>query len=690
VAAFHISPGVFSSELNSTGIVPAVATTTGAFAGIFKWGPVGKRILLTNEKDLGKTYGFPTNLNAETWFTAANFLAYSKGLYVARAANTTGSNTDVANSTLSAVGLNTGSTSNNMLLNSTVKNSDDFLTKNFVSPVSFVARYPGDQGNALRTSVCDSAAAYTSTINLQSNSDFAANSLITYAVGSNTATIKVQTSVSGTNTEITALANTISTGITVGDYVKAGNNTVGIQYLKVSAIGAPTISGNTASVILSFSQNFNLSGSVTSNTVTRFWEFYQSVRKAPAPSLYQAATANPSTVDQIHVVVVDNRGDFTGVPGTVVESYDSLSRATDAKDQTGSTLFWKNVINAKSAYVWAASDLTTAASNTAALLANSSGTTATSIQFTGGQDGLDENTVAISNITAGYDLFTNPEDVDVSIVMQGVARGGTTLANYIIGNIVLARKDCVFCVSSAKSDTVNAAGFESDNLVAFRNGLTATSYAIMDSGYKYIYDKYNDVYRWVPLNGDVAGVIARNDLLGDPWTSPGGFNRGTVLNTVKLAFNPASVAIRDTLYQNGINPVVSFKGRGVILYGDKTLIGTPSAFDRINVRRLFIVLEKSISIAASALLFEINDAFTQAQFLNMVEPYLREIQGRRGITNFQVICDSTNNGTDITSQNGFVGDIYVQPAYSINTISLSFNAVRGNVTFKESSGIPIA
>jgi phage tail sheath protein FI len=293
----------------------------------------------------------------------------------------------------------------------------------------------------------------------------------------------------------------------------------------------------------------------------------------------------------------------------------------------------------------------------------------------------------MADLATAWDLFADTSSVDVALLVAGRPTGvnGVQAANYIIDNVADVRKDCVVFVSPEKSDVVNAPGSETDNVVAFRNALTNSSYAVLDSGYKYQYDKYNDVYRWVPLNGDIAGLAARTDQVRDPWFSPAGFNRGAIKNVVKLAWNPTK-AQRDVLYSADINPVVTFPGQGTVLFGDKTLLSQGSAFDYINVRRLFIILEKTIATAANQLLFEFNDDFTRLQFKNIVEPFLREVAGRRGITDFLVVCDETNNPAEIVDAAKFVGDIYIKPARSINFIQLNFVGVGSSVEFSEIVG----
>lgn len=308
----------------------------------------------------------------------------------------------------------------------------------------------------------------------------------------------------------------------------------------------------------------------------------------------------------------------------------------------------------------------------------------------GGADGLGEANIAFGEIALGYDKYQSSEDIDISLVLQGKAIGDpvsdyTQLGNYIVDNVCEKRLDCIAFISPAYSDVVNNSGNEAVDVVNFRNNSRDTSYAVLDSGYKYMYDKYNDLYRWVPLNGDIAGLCVRTDQTNDPWWSPAGLNRGMIKNVVRLAYNPRK-ADRDILYKNGINPVISTPGLGVYLFGDKTMQSKPSAFDRINVRRLFIVLEKAIAVSAKYTLFEFNDSFTQAQFRNLINPFLRDVKGRRGITDFLVVCDATNNTPQVVDSNQFVGDIYIKPARAINFIQLNFVAVASGVQFNEVVG----
>jgi hypothetical protein len=688
---FQVSAGVNVSEIDLTTVVPAVSTTEGAFAGVFRWGPVNKATLITSEDDLVNRFGKPTNHNPETFFTAANFLAYGNALYVTRAADTTDTESS-GNTGVTSAFANTGAVSS--IAGQIVENDDDYDSVTFDADVQWVARYPGELGNSLKISVCDSAGQYNATINLISDSYTNASSNtdsanITFTVGSNTATLTVSAD-SDVGADSEATLDNILAALNVGDYLEAGNSSIGKQLLKITSIGESTIDGNDATSAFTFEDLYTLSTNYTvTQDLVRYWEYFNVVDTAPGTSAYVRSFGNASAVDELHVVVADEDGKISGTPGTVLEVFSSVSRASDAKTEDGGTNYYKTVINDNSNYVWWANDRTNAVSNTAVNVVSSTNTQVYTKSFVEGQDGNDESNVELGTLTAAYDKFKSAEDIDISLLLTGKARGGTNgeqLPNYLIDNIAETRKDCLVFVSPDRADVVNNAGQdEEDDVVTFRNSLRSTSYGVLDSGYKYQYDKYNDVYRYIPLNGDSAGLCVRTDNLRDPWFSPAGFNRGQIKNIVRLAWNP-NKAERDVLYKAGINPVVTFPGQGTVLYGDKTLLSKPSAFDRINVRRLFIVLEKAISTAAKFTLFEFNDEFTRSQFKNLVEPFLRDVQGRRGVTDFRVVCDETNNTGDVIDRNEFVGDIYIKPSRSINFIQLNFVAVRTGVEFSEVVG----
>jgi len=433
------------------------------------------------------------------------------------------------------------------------------------------------------------------------------------------------------------------------------------------------------------------------------WAYAPFFDRAPNTSAFALAQTGAYVRDELHLVVVDEDGAITGTANTVLERYPNLSKASDAKGDDGASLFYKEVVYRNSRWIhWMGhSDVGSIANNSWGLASPTVNAAATTFysgsnenwSLVGGADGVPTQ----GQIEGAIDQFNNTELVDVSLLFvgdSGIAAANLTSNNAAITSITqkyltvaTTRKDAVAFVSPpyANSVTSNTITSKTTAIVNFRDGLTSTSYGVMDSGWKYQYDKYNDVYRWVPLNPDIAGLCVRTDLQRDPWFSPAGIDRGQIRNIVKLSFSPTQ-SERDTLYKAGVNPVVSFPGEGTLLFGDKTLQGRPSAFDRINVRRLFIVLEKAISRAARSSLFEINDEFTRAQFVALVEPFLRDVQGRRGIYDFRVVCDETNNTPGVVDRNEFIGDIYIKPARSVNFIQLNFVAVRSGVSFDEIVG----
>lgn len=413
---------------------------------------------------------------------------------------------------------------------------------------------------------------------------------------------------------------------------------------------------------------------------------YGSANNTIFATLKKVVNGAPTANTNMHVVVIDEDGLFTGVPNTVLEVYEDLSMTVGAKKVDGTNNYWEDVLNAASNYVKIES------ANTAQF------GSALSFSFEGGSNGDDENTVSTGPILAAYDKFANPEEIDVSLIMRGVAKtvlGGEGAIAAYIARICESRMDSLAFASPAKETVIlnNVPNVNARTAVIAWSDAVATaagdtrvqSYLVLDSGYKYRYDRYNDTYVYTPLNGDIAGLCARTDELRDPWFSPAGYNRGGIKNIIKLAYNP-SKADRDELYKVSVNPVITQPGQGTILFGDKTSVRVTSAFDRINVRRLFIVLEKAITRASRSTLFEFNDEFTRAQFRNLIEPFLRDIQGRRGIYDYKVVCDETNNTPEIIDRNEFVGDIYIKPARAINFIRLNFVAVRTGVEFEEIIG----
>lgn len=628
--AFLVSPGVNVTEYDLTTRVPVLSTTDGALVGGFRWGPLNKVELIGSEDELLKKFGKPDSNTYIYFFTAANFLAYGNKLRLVRVTDESTAKNATSEATTGSGTAGTG------LL---IKN-DEHYDENYAGGAGNVglwaAKYPGALGNSLKVSFC-TAASFSQAL----------------------------TGVSTTGTAMTGTGFT--TSLTVGSVIRAASG----EERTVTAIGGATAATLSAAFTVDLS----------SAAVTALWEYNQNFGIAPGTSNY--ASARSSVNDEIHLIVIDEDGVFTGIAGTVLEKFSFLSLAGDAKNDDGTTNYYVEAINTRSKYIrWM--DHLPAGTNwgsAAASITYTSVAKPATYSLAGGVDG--NSTIDDADKILGYDKFKNAEEIDVALIMG--ANASSTVATHIINNICEYRKDCVALLSPEFADVVNNAGDEVDDVIAFRDALPSSSYAFLDCNWKYQFDKHNAVYRWLPLNGDVAGLCVATDQSRDPWWSPAGFNRGNIKNCIKLAWNPYQ-AERDDLYLKGVNPVVSFPGQGVILYGDKTLLNKPSAFDRLNVRRLFIVLEKSIATAAKFSLFEFNDAFTRASFRNLVEPYLRDVKGRRGIYDYYVVCDETNNTPEVIDRNEFVGDIYIKPARSISFIQLNFVAVSTGVAFTEVVG----
>lgn len=640
---FQVSPGVNVSEIDLSTIIPAVQTTSAGIAGHFNWGPVGLRVLVSNEDELVANFHKPNSNTADDFFTAANFLSYSNQLQVVRVVNTTDA-TAARNATS-----NSGNTTNTI-----IKNDDDY-EDNYSSGISgvgsWVAKYPGEMGNSLKVSVCPSAQAW-------------ANGL-----SGNVAVTTQTTAVTGNNTFF-------QSQVAVGDLIELGPDK---QKIRVSSIT------NNTSLTLSdkYIGNTIIINSTQSSGVQRYWEFSNFFDIAPGTSPY--ANTQGGTSDELHIAVIDEDGQWTGTKRQVIERYSAVSFASDAKTPDGSSNYYKTVINNKSNFIWWAAHNSTNTTAGAKVLNKTfvGGTLPQNDSLVNGRDGASPSNGDYIN---GYNFFKNGEEVDVSFLLGAAAN--QTRAVHLINQVAEYRKDCVALLSPERADVVDNArysGAQVTDVTAFRDTLPSSSYGFLDGGWKFQYDKYNDLYRYVPLNGDVGGTMVYTDQTRDPWYSPAGFNRGQIKNVIKLAYNP-NKAERDILYKKNVNPVVSFPADGTILFGDKTMLSKPSAFDRINVRRLFIVLEKAISRATLFTLFEFNDEFTRANFVNLVEPFLRDVQGRRGIYDFRVVCDETNNTPEVIDRNEFVGDIYIKPARSINFAQLNFIATRTGVDFSEIVG----
>jgi hypothetical protein len=643
---FQVSPGVNVSEIDLTTVIPAISTTEGALAGHFRWGPVDQRVLVDSEDRLVNIFNKPNANTATDFYTASNFLAYGNALYINRAiaANTTSLMTD------GCVNAVTGGTS---VLPAIIHNEDHYneTFSHVPSNGDWIAKFPGELGNSLKISVCQTEQAWESKVTFTNG----------YEVERNSATI------SNVNVDLSNL-------IEQGDLLLVGPD---LETVQVKSVNTDTIT---------LESKYRGSDYTTADSVqvSRRWEYFNLFDNAPTTT--SSALSNSSSDDAIHIAVIDEGGAFSGQQGVVLEKYEMLSLASDGRTEQGAGNYYKEVINQSSPYIWfgAHSPYTNNAGDRSELGVTFTGRSLpVTKSLTAGRDGDKPDP---AQTIPSWDIFKSAEDVDVSFLLGSAA--DLTLANYLITNIAESRKDCVAVISPNRLDVVNNnaySGKERDSIIEYRDSLPSSSYAVMDSGWKYQYDKYNDLYRYVPLNGDTAGLMVQTDQTRDPWWSPAGFNRGNVKNSIKLAYNPAK-GDRDQLYKKGVNPVVTFPGQGTVLFGDKTMLAKPSAFDRINVRRLFIVLEKAISTASKFTLFEFNDEFTRSQFRNMVEPFLRDVQGRRGITDFRVVCDSTNNTGEVIDRNEFIGDIYIKPARSINFIQLNFVAVRTGVEFSEVVG----
>jgi hypothetical protein len=655
--AFSVSPSVIVREVDASASVPAIATPPAAIAGVFRWGPVGETVLVSSENELVSRFGTPNGDNYETFFVAADYLSYANALYVARADN-------------GAVTASSRSTSYHA-------NGD----VNAVTTGAFDALYPGSLGNSLEV-------AYVKGSSYSDVSIAVEDIPKTKITGANSEVIATPQSIAFNSKEIgfeVLPANEITT-ITSGDIITIGNDSVGYQDIVVSTISKQAkdaVGDDTANSVLTTSIQHDLTlespyllteTSLNALSITRKWAYSGNFGKAPQTANY-------------HIAVVDADGGISGDAGTVLELYSDVSVNPNAKLASGKTNYFFDVITQESSWVKVghANTFTVNTSEYERLGVNVGDATGNTSNFSPnvGTDGRSETLATLADLASGYDLFKNSNEIDVSFVLGGKSDDTGNVGTYLISNIADYRKDAIAFISPAKSDVVDESKTEKKlaNIINFKNSLPSSSYCVVDSGYKYRYDRYNDVYRYTPLNGDIAGCASRVE----PFESPAGFRKGVIKNVVKLAFNP-NKAQRDQLYGADVNPVMAQSGRGVVLFGDKTGLGGNSAFDSINVRRLFIAVEKAIANAAESFLFELNDEFTQAQFKGIVEPFLRDIQGKRGIVDFRVVSDTTVNTPSVIDSGKFRANIFIKPARSINVIELTFVATRSGVEFEEIVG----
>ena len=713
------SPGIVVREVDLTvGRIDPTSDAVGAIVAPFAKGPVDLPILVENEADLLQNFGepYPTDKHYEHWMVASSYLAYGGSLRVVRS-----DDTDLKNGFAGAAS------------SIKIKSLDDYnnlgYDENTISGVTVAARDPGSWANGVNVALID-AKADQILVGVSTSAGLPNIQVgygVTQAISSTlpgagtTSTLNgylkgVITQISGTNAYVKVLSHVSAAGTeTTVDYQPSGVYAFsGSGSVAIHTNGQSTAAGTTS--YTAQQDWFDQQSIALSNNTTIAWNTI-----ADRPSTSSFAAARNARFDEVHVVVIDDKGTVSGNAGTILEKHLSLSKASDAEFSVGSPSYWRKYLASNSQYIFGGSQPTgivTTGFSSGFTLTTDSGwdqdtdsiifgaTGANTLTLAGGKNyngGTDITvsgslTSTIGNLSTGYDLFANSEEYEVDFLLMGsanyVKESAQSLANKLI-SVAEERKDAVAFISPYRlaflndstvgSVTVNSAADITNNVISFYAPVTSSSYAIFDSGYKYMYDKFADTFRYVPLNGDIAGLCARNDINNFPWFSPAGTTRGAILNAVKLAYNPSKTQ-RDRLYSNRINSVIFTPGSGIVLFGDKTGLAKSSAFDRINVRRLFIYLENAISAAAKDQLFEFNDETTRSNFVNIVEPFLRDVQAKRGIQDFRVICDETNNTAAIIDNNEFVADIFIKPARSINFIGLTFVATRSGVSFDEIIG----
>jgi hypothetical protein len=731
-----LSPGVLVREVDLTvGRADNVLDNIGAIAGPFALGPVEDPIDITTEKELLQVFGKPLSTDAqyEYWMSASSFLSYGGILKVARV---DGANLVNANAIRNSSGISTAGEPSLK-----IKNFDDYEA-NYADDIAnyiFAAKNPGSWANDLKVCVIDDKADQILTV----GSGF--TSMVTVGMGITTTLTNVPAAGIGTTSVFNGYLKGIITGVgasTVDVKVTSLVSTAGAEtpvvYAPQSQLKSfkPTTGGGNLTVTLITSAGIATTSS-TINTGTnpiRDWYDQQTLQLsnaaifwssiAPKPGTSQYAADRGGKSDEIHVVVVDDTGSVTGIQGNLLEKFTGLSKATDSISAINSPqkIWWKNYLAVYSSYVYVGDnpsdelnvnepvvatgfstafteytngeglwnkdvqDITTAQARTYSALGNVTYT------LNGGKDYADNGgmTATLGDLFTAYNLFANPDEIEVDYLIMGPGLGNKfesqAKAQQLI-SIANGRKDCIAVISPHRADVIDITNSDTqtDNILEFFSSLASSSYAIFDSGYKYTFDRFNNRFRWIPCNPDVAGLCVRTSILAYPWFSPAGQQRGILNNAIKLAYNP-NKAQRDQLYPQRINSIVNQPGIGILLFGDKTALGYASAFDRINVRRLFLTVEQALKRSAQAQLFELNDEITRANFRNIVEPYLRDVQAKRGLYGFLVVCDASNNTPDVIDNNEFRADIFLKPAKSINYVTLTFVATRTGVAFEEVVG----
>ena len=664
MASTLLSPGVEIQERDLTiGSIETVEVNVGAIAGAFAKGPVLKPVRISSEAQLIEQFGEPSEGNATTWWTAASFLQYGGVLDVVRVATSgqlTASDDNV--------------TSPYTLSIPTIEVYESTYAGATANPFKWAARNPGSESNAIKVAIIDKGADVTLTLN---------GALSVSTIGTQV---------------VTAAA---SPGASKSGYIYDWDSSTN----KVSLITSDT--WDTTDIVENGVSDLNVSATSDwyDSQIAYGGVGWNSVAPRPGTSPYVADRGGAN--DEMHVVVFDSTGSITGTPNTLLEKFTYVSKANDGKTSSGAVNYYPTVIQNKSQYIYwgshendaydvSANQEITSSPNFAGT-GNGGSTSATTFDLFSSDSnnrsytfvkGAETLSATSGEIITGLNEFVDTETLDIDYLLMGPGDASSKTNTQAIAAKVLSvcsgRKDAVGFISPYYGDVVGvtSSATQTQNVVDFYSNMQATSFGVFDSGWKYIYDRFADKYRYVPLNGDVAGLCASVTANGTPWFSPAGLNRGAIRGAVKLAYSPTK-SERDQLYQRRINPVTSLPGQGIVLFGDKTALASPSAFDRINVRRLFNVIEKTIGNAAKGVLFELNDEFTRNNFKNVVEPFLRGIQAERGITDFLVVCDTTNNTGAIIDANEFKADFYIKPARSINFITLTFIATRTGVSFEE-------
>ena len=721
------SPGVLIREVDLTvGRIDPVSPSVGALAAPFAQGPVGEPTLIENENDLLNTFGKPYNVDNhyEHWMVASSYLAYGGSLQVVRS-----DDNSMANGMIGAA--------TSTKIRSVQHYNELGYASNTLADVTFAAKNPGSWGNSLRVAIIDGLAdqvltgiTTTSVDGGGSGGDIVVGTGVTQAIsatlpGSGTTSVLdgylkgVVTEVGSSQISVKVLSHVSAAGTEtnvdyqhLGVYRFADTGSVGLT-TESGAIGGIGVTAYTGETDWFDSQQITLGSGTKVN-----WNGL-----AERPQTTEFGSERGTRFDEVHIVVYDDDGTITGNSGTVLEKHLGLSKAKDATFSSGSPSYWRKFLAESSEYIFGGSQpvgVTTVAYQAGtfervtdynwdqdaqgisfAAIGNSNNKMSKGVNYGGKENLTTAGSLgsSLSGTIAGIDVFVNEEDTDVDFLLMGSAayskEEAQALANKLIA-VAEARQDAVAFISPYRgaaitdtstqtAETIRNIDDITNNVLSFYSPITSSTYGVFDSGYKYMYDRFNETFRYVPLNGDIAGCCARTDANDFPWFSPAGSDRGAILNSVKLAYNPGK-AQRDKLYGQRINPVITSRGQGTILFGDKTSFGKSSAFDRINVRRLFIYLENAISAAARDQLFEFNDEITRTNFVNIVEPFLRDVQSKRGIFDFVVICDQTNNTPAVIDNNEFVADIYIKPAKSINFIGLTFIATRTGVSFEEVIG----